>query len=116
MTTCQTCDASYSNSPARIVRCGTCVFQDGKPPTNWRQAQACQLCDAQPGQEHAPACPRHPSDPMGVRSKTDMQASSVLLNECCPRCLRDGWVERESECQKHGNAGVPGTEGGQRDA
>jgi hypothetical protein len=27
----------------------------------------CPLCDAQPGQEHAPACPRHPSDPMGVR-------------------------------------------------
>jgi hypothetical protein len=28
------------------------------------------------------------------------------LAECCPRCLRDGWVERESECKKHGTSGV----------
>jgi hypothetical protein len=27
----------------------------------------CPRCDAKPGQEHAQACPRHPSDPMGVR-------------------------------------------------
>jgi hypothetical protein len=37
----------------------------------WLAAQrkaACPLCDAQPGQEHAPPCPRHPSDPMKVRA------------------------------------------------
>lgn len=35
------------------------------------------------------------------------------LAECCPRCLRDGWVERESECKKHGSTidGVPVVDG-----
>lgn len=32
--------------------------------------------------------------------------SKPPIAECCPRCLRDGILERESECQKHSIDGV----------
>lgn len=49
--------------------CGKCwpiEFRKGGEFYEWT-GTPCQLCDAKPGQEHAPACPRHPSDPMRVR-------------------------------------------------
>lgn len=39
-------------------------------PYGTKTHTVCPLCDAQPWQEHAPACPRHPSDPMQARSKS----------------------------------------------
>jgi hypothetical protein len=39
------------------------------PTTDSEENHTCPLCDAQPYQKHAPACPRHPSDPMRVRGE-----------------------------------------------
>lgn len=54
------CDTMFPHSQ---VRDGVRMF-----PV-FAHVKRCPLCDARPGQEHAPACPRHPSDPMGVRGE-----------------------------------------------
>jgi hypothetical protein len=46
--------------------------------------QSCPLCDARPGQEHAPACPRHPSDPMQVRARS---VTVSATNTPHPKCV-----------------------------
>lgn len=32
----------------------------------------------------------------------------ISISDCCPRCLRDGIVERTEDCKRHGTAGVKG--------
>jgi hypothetical protein len=61
--------AETSGSPAEQLREAT--RQHGHCPEchalHPQHHANCPVCEAKPGQEHAPACPRHPSDPMGVR-------------------------------------------------
>jgi hypothetical protein len=48
------------------------------------QATPCPLCGANPGQEHAPACPRHPADPMNVRARG---VTVSATNTPHPKCV-----------------------------
>lgn len=63
--------AESSSSPAEQLREATrqrghCLECHALHPQHHAK---CSICDAKPGQEHVPACPRHPSDPMGVRRR-----------------------------------------------
>ena len=40
MNYCQTCNAPRHATLAQVIRCGTCVFLEGKPPTNYRAIEA----------------------------------------------------------------------------
>ena len=40
MSPCKTCNASHKNTVERVIRCGTCVVQTGKMPTNYRAIEA----------------------------------------------------------------------------
>lgn len=50
--------------------------------------------------------------PAQAKDYTRDPAWEVPIAECCPRCLRDGMVQRESECKEHAASGVKETPDG----
>lgn len=40
MTHCEKCNASHKNTVERVIRCGTCVVQPKKFPTNYRAIES----------------------------------------------------------------------------